>query len=157
MSDQSWTGELWGELQFGLHRWIVGTGFGERSFSFRFWWFGRRDQAENGRAFSECICSRESFLFQRNVLIALGANESCVSAAIRLPEHIAAHGASATYGNPDCGSFVGSHQRLAGCECGGIIHWNAAAPEWKAANGFGLQFGSAGEDELLTQRHIRWR
>ena len=123
---------FWRAENFKLQRWIVGAGFGERSLSFRFWRFGRRDQAENARAFSECIRSRERFLFQRNVLIALGADEGCVSAAIRLPEHIAAHRASATYGNPDCGSFVGSHWRLAGCECGGIIHWNAFAPEWKA-------------------------
>jgi hypothetical protein len=110
LSDRKWAGKVSGEPKIlRLQRWIVGAGFGERSLSFRFWWFGRRDQAENARAFSECIRSRERFLFQRNVLIALGANQGCVSAAIRLPEHIAAHGASATYGNPDCGSFVGRH------------------------------------------------
>jgi hypothetical protein len=110
LSDRKWAGKVSGEPKIlRLQRWIVGAGFGERSLSFRFWRFGRRDQAENARAFSECIRGRERFLFQRNVLIALGADEGCVSAAIRLPEHIAAHGASATYGNPDCGSFVGRH------------------------------------------------
>ena len=41
-------------------------------------------------------------------------------------------------------------KRLAGCECGGIIHWNTFPPEWKATLVFELQLAqcwrkSAGE------------
>jgi hypothetical protein len=65
-------------------------------------------------------------LFQRNVLVALCTNEGCVSAAVRLSEHIAAHDTPATYRNPHCGSFVRCHESPRVMRMQGIIQWNGS-------------------------------
>src|SRR5579859_405099 len=117
-SDQSLEGEALGEMQFRLQSRIVGAGFGEGFSSVRHGRFGRSDETQNLCAFTEAIRGRQRLLFQRNVLVTGCAKERCVSSAIRLPEHIAAHDAPATYRNPNLGSFVRSHNLLAGGECG---------------------------------------
>src|SRR5690242_16703212 len=103
-------GKVPGKWRFRLQRWIVGAGFGEGFSSFRLWRFGRSNQTQNLRAFTEVVRSSKRFLLKGNGLVARRTNERRVSLAICLPEHIAAHDAPATHRNPHCGSFVRSHE-----------------------------------------------
>src|SRR6185437_4901512 len=109
-SDQSSAGKISREQQFRLQRWIVGTRFLERFSSFRLGWFRRSNQTQNSRAFPEVIRCRQGLLLKRNVLVTQCTNKRCVSPAIRLSEHIAAHDTPATYRNPHRGSIIQSHE-----------------------------------------------
>src|ERR1700722_2985487 len=121
---------------FRLQRWIVGTGFARRFFSFGLRRLGRSNQAQDFGAFTEFIRSLGRLLLERNIFVADGTNQGRVTATIGLPEHIAAHDPPATYRNPHGGrsirglfrslfrSLVRSHEPPRKTRMRRIIHWN---------------------------------